>query len=315
VKKFTRMVVPVDGSAAASRGILFAVELAKSEGAAVEVCSVIDEMALLMPMADGAIVDPMPMVEAAAAKSVAEAVALLQEAGIAAAGTIRRGKPASEINAFARQQRAEVIIMGTTGRAGIDRLFMGSVTMDLLRAADVPVVTVHADDTLVRGPMLVAVDTSAASIGALECAIDRARAGGVTLQLVHVFEEGRVERAATTLGLRTRGALRQAFTDAEDALDDAADRVRAAGVSCVTELVRGVAVESILAAAERHAAGSIAIGTHGRGALEGFVLGSVADGVIRASRLPVYVVHRRTSKSNTRGTSKHESASQAAAIH
>jgi nucleotide-binding universal stress UspA family protein len=299
MKTLRRLILPVDGSEASQRGVAFAEQLAKSDGATVDVCSALDEAAFMLPVAEGALVNPAPFIAAAekiTAKHISDAVARLHDAGISVEGTLLHGFPVAEIDEFARRRQADAIVMGTNGRSGLERMFMGSVTMALLRIADVPVVTVHADDTLRSGPMLVAIDASSASLAALECAIDRAGVTGVSLQLLHVYDESRLDRLIVVTGLRPQSAQRQALTDAEVALEEAADRVRAAGVKFATELERGVPADTILAAVERHGAGSVAIGTHGRSALERFVIGSVADTVVRSSRVPVYVVRRPSAK-------------------
>jgi nucleotide-binding universal stress UspA family protein len=295
-KTFRRLTLPVDGSAASQRGVDFAAELAQSEGAEIDVCSALDDTAFMLPIAEGALVNPAPFIDAAqtATKNhISDALVQLHGAGITAEGTVLRGFPVAEIDEFARRRHADAIVMGTNGRSGIERMFMGSVTMALLRVADIPVVTVHADDTLRSGSILVAVDASPASLGALECAIARARVSGASLLLVHVFDESRIDRLIAATGLRPQGALRQGLTDAESALAQAADSVQAAGIPFTKQLERGVPADAILTVAERHEVGSIAIGTHGRSALERFIIGSVADSVVRRAHVPVYVVRRR----------------------
>ncbi len=308
MKHFERLVVPVDGSSAARRGIDFAIELAKREGAAVDVCSVVDEIAVILPLAEGALGDPsliMGTIEHAADENVNVAVTLLRDAGIAAEGMVLRGSPATEIDAFVRRRFADAIVLGTNGRTSIERWFIGGITLALLRTSDVPVITVHADDMLHFGPILVAVDDSPASLAALDCAIERAGRSSATLALLHVFEERQVERYAQALGLRSRDVRRQALTAAEDAVDDAADHVRAAGISCSTEMQFGIPSATIVAAAQRHASASIAIGTHGRGELGRLFFGSVAAEVVRAARVPVYVVrHQSTAASVTPGSER-----------
>ena len=278
---FCRLILPVDGSAASDRGVAFAVQLAKSEGAAVHVCSAAEE-------ALGS--------DAAAERHITAAVDALHRAGVSADGTLLRGIPVAEVDHFVRARHGDGIVLGTNGRGGIERMFIGSVTTALLRVADVPVVTVHGDDALHTGPTLVAIDASTASVAALECAIDRSRVTGAALHLLHVFEERRVDRLSVSMGLRPHSAQERALTDAETALAAAADRVRAVGLRFTTELERGDPAESILTTADRCGAGTIAIGTHGRGALERFMIGSVSDRVVRNARVPVFVVHRRTAK-------------------
>lgn len=296
---FCRLILPVDGSPASNRGVAFAAQLAKSEGATVYVCSAVDEAATVLPVAEGSALNPAPLfegMETLAQQQVSAALDVLRDAGVTALGSIVYGNPVAEVALFARREHADGIVLGTNGRTGIERIFMGSVTAALLRIADVPVVTVHADDVMRSGPAIVAIDSSMASLAALECALERARVTGAAVRLLHVFEERRVDRLCSAMGLRPQTARRQALTDADIALDDAADRARAAGVKFCTELERGDPVESILMSAERYGACAIAIGTHGRGALERFTIGSVSDGVVRNAHVPVYVVHRRSAK-------------------
>jgi len=54
------------------------------------------------------------------------------------------GPPAEEILRFAREQRGELIVVGTHGRTGARRLLMGSVAEQLVRHAPCPVLTVKA---------------------------------------------------------------------------------------------------------------------------------------------------------------------------
>jgi nucleotide-binding universal stress UspA family protein len=55
----------------------------------------------------------------------------------------REGDPAREIRAFAAERGVDLVVLGTHGRMGIDRLLMGSVATSVLREADRPVLTVR----------------------------------------------------------------------------------------------------------------------------------------------------------------------------
>ncbi len=275
---------------------MYAAQIAVREHAVVDVCSVVDEATIMLPVAEGVLVNPalLDAIESAAGGHVADAVRRLEALGVQAAGApVLNGSPSVQIDAFARRKDADAIFIGTNGRNGMERMLLGSVTTALLCVTDIPVVTVHADDSVHSGPMLVAIDASAASAAALDCAIEQARAAGTALQLVHVFEDSQVDRLGTALGLRTGDARRHALTAAETVLETAAERVRDAGITFTSELVAGAALTALLTAVERHGAGSIAIGTHGRNALERLALGSVSDGVVRNARVPVYVVPQR----------------------
>jgi nucleotide-binding universal stress UspA family protein len=53
------------------------------------------------------------------------------------------GEPAAEIVAFAKEQRADVLVLGTHGRSGLEHALMGSIAERVVRKAPCPVVTVR----------------------------------------------------------------------------------------------------------------------------------------------------------------------------
>ena len=61
-------------------------------------------------------------------------------------GIVREGRPWRAIVDAAEELGAEMIIMGTAGRSGIERALLGSVAEKVVRTAHVPVLTVHASD-------------------------------------------------------------------------------------------------------------------------------------------------------------------------
>ena len=64
-----------------------------------------------------------------------------------AALVVRNGKPASEILAYiAEHHDIGLVVMATTGRGGVARFMMGSVTDKVVRAAPCPVLTLHPND-------------------------------------------------------------------------------------------------------------------------------------------------------------------------
>ena len=64
--------------------------------------------------------------------------------GIRVQAVFVEGLPADEILRAARRARADLIVMGTHGRSGVSRLFMGSVAERVVRESRVPVLTVRA---------------------------------------------------------------------------------------------------------------------------------------------------------------------------
>lgn len=68
------------------------------------------------------------------------------QVGIEFLGDRRKGSPARAILAACDDHGADIIVMGTRGQSGIDRLLMGSVTSRVLRKSSVPVLTVRTVD-------------------------------------------------------------------------------------------------------------------------------------------------------------------------
>ncbi len=73
---------------------------------------------------------------------------LARAEGLEAEEVVRTGTPAKEIADYAEEIDADMIVIGTAGRSGIERMVVGSVTNKVVRTAPVPVVTVRPDGTV-----------------------------------------------------------------------------------------------------------------------------------------------------------------------
>lgn len=78
-----------------------------------------------------------------AQKTLDEQVAAGRDHGVAVRGRISVGSPHAEIVKAAQEEGADLIVMGTHGRSGLDRLLLGSVADRVIRAAPCPVLTVR----------------------------------------------------------------------------------------------------------------------------------------------------------------------------
>jgi nucleotide-binding universal stress UspA family protein len=147
---YRRILVPVDGSTTSKLGLRHALGLAKDQNARVRVLNVIDEMAVV-PMIDGYPADMSGILESmreAGNKAVEEGGMLAKRAGVKAdTETVdSRGRVVSDvILEQAKIFRADLIVMGTHGRRGLNRLILGSDAERVLREASVPVLLVRAD--------------------------------------------------------------------------------------------------------------------------------------------------------------------------
>lgn len=67
--------------------------------------------------------------------------------GIDMRTVVRHGDPHTAILEYADENDADLVVMGTSGRTGVERYLLGSVAEKVVRLADPPVVTVHADES------------------------------------------------------------------------------------------------------------------------------------------------------------------------
>lgn len=139
-----RILVPLDGSTCADHALAYGLALAKAEGARIDVYAFVDPRAILGRDLD----NPLEEEHTAAAMSEAQRVvsAALTQAknvGLHVSGHADFGEPASGIVKRAIEIGADTIVMGTHGRSGFKRLFMGSVAEHVLRSAPCPVVIIR----------------------------------------------------------------------------------------------------------------------------------------------------------------------------
>lgn len=293
------ILVPIDGSELAGQALGFAVERARAHGARITVAFVVNRLSVAMATAAPyTYVDPTPLLQAldAEAEVVLEsAKALVERSGLAVERAKLDGTAGPEILALARETKADLIVMGTHGRTGFRRLALGSTAEDVIRAAAAPVFAFpqKCARAAAAGKLrhaLVAVDGSPAAQAALTFACELALAEGARVTLCTVAEPA---------GMHPGNLDRDAFLQeeivakAKASLESERERAVSLGVAAEAVTRTGDASAEILAAAKHCGADAIVIGTHGRAGIPRFLLGSVAEGVLRASHVPVCTIRQR----------------------
>ena len=143
---YDRILVPTDGSPEGERAVAHALDLAAVHGAEVHALYVINTASYAgMPMEtswEG--VDDLLRADAEAA--VDDVRELAAERGVDVATAIVDGSPSREIIRYAEDNDCDVVVMGTHGRGGIDRLLLGSVAEKVVRGSAVPVLTVRVSE-------------------------------------------------------------------------------------------------------------------------------------------------------------------------
>ena len=198
--------------------------------------------------------------------------------------------------------KADVLVIGSHGRSGFERLLLGSVTEKVLRKAACPVMVVprHASDADPDVPVhfrriLCPVDFSEGSLSALMHALSIAEEADARLTLMHSIEMPPELREHYPIGSDID--IDQLHAAAEAA---SLRRLRelvptSAKTYCTVEtLVReGAAYRQILKVGAEQDSDLIVMGVQGRGALDLLVFGSNTARVIRAASCPVLTVPQR----------------------
>jgi nucleotide-binding universal stress UspA family protein len=145
---YKTLLVPLDGSATAQLALDEALVLARLSGATVQLLHIVDAMEHITGFEPPAvhIGDIRPRFLQAGQQILEQAAALLQAQGVAVHTTLleSRGERVSElIAAQATRLGADLIVLGTHGRRGVDRLLIGSDAEQLARIAPVPVLLVR----------------------------------------------------------------------------------------------------------------------------------------------------------------------------
>jgi nucleotide-binding universal stress UspA family protein len=186
-------------------------------------------------------------------------------------------------------ESADLVVVGSRGRGGFRGLLLGSVGAQVAAHAACPVAVIRQPAPAGARTVVVGIDGSPAAEAALAFAFDEASHHGWSLVAIHAWDV-----PAYDLLIVPNGPVPIPLSDVAD------DEIRLTAevlagfrddypdVDVVEQLVRSPAVPALLSAAADAAV--IVIGTHGHGPAMGALLGSVSNGLLHKSTVPVVVV-------------------------
>jgi len=209
------------------------------------------------------------------------------------------GQPAAHLVQLAQRDDADILVVGSHQRKGLERLRLGSVSFGVLHQAPMSVLIVPPRREVDLGPVpqirrvLAATDFSPLGDTATRLAYAQLPAGGL-VHLVHV-----VDRAVTNPVYAQYALERIPAGDSGRAVEKLGEALRARvpaeaeelGIATTVEVIESKDVAAAIAqAAERWGADVICLATHGRTGLRKALLGSVAQGVLQRTHRPVLLV-------------------------
>jgi len=291
----SRILVATDFSECARGAFEYGLDFARGWSAHVDLLSIVE----VLPGIEFSAPFPDPLVELRRKESerlLDELADRVKREPLEVGTHVRQGIPSQEIVRAVVDLRADLVVVGTHGRTGLDHIMLGSTAERVIKLSPCPVLTVRSggireEQKAAPSPrirhVLTPIDFSSPSLDALEYAVQLVDGFGAELTLLHVLEPiyhdlelglGRIEKEA------------QKRTHWEAQLDHLAQVVKERGLAASSTVLGGIPSESILACAAGRGCDLIVMGTHGRRGLTRLRYGSVAEAVLRQARSPVLTV-------------------------
>jgi nucleotide-binding universal stress UspA family protein len=312
-----KIVVGVDGSEPSLNALRWATHEARRRGAELLLVSCYTVPAL--GGIDGAVYPSSIDVEVLKAESAAvieqakEIVAAI-DPQLVVSGAAPMASPVVGITEAA--EPGDEIVVGATGHSGMLYGLIGSVTTGVTHRAHVPVIVVPfksptgVGDAIKR--IVVGVDGSPESMGALEWAYDEAIVSGAELTVVHAWIYPYTVSHNSMREIRKPLEL-EAARELQSSLDSLGKKLTDGAVVLHSTLSENTPAEALVQ--EAIGADLIVVGSRGRGGLRSVLLGSVSHMVVYNAQCPVAVIRvAEAPHVHHREGSRHESSTRQLAV-
>ena len=200
---------------------------------------------------------------------------------------------ADDVLTQADRQNADLLVVGSHGRSGFERMLIGSTADRILRTSSRPVLVVPPHASAPAMPfrrILCPVDFSDSSVRALEYAVQLAEETDGRLTLLHAIELPPELHEFLPISLDVSSVRSGAEAAARTRLEALVPEGASTYCTIDTRVAEGKAHREILAVAAQIGADLIVMGVHGRGAVDVAVFGSNTQSVVRGAACPVLTV-------------------------
>lgn len=265
------IVVPIDFSTQSEYAFKVAASIAKKNKAKLYALHMLELNEALISSSQNFHPEQMVFFMKLAEKRLAEFLDKPYLKGVNVVSIIKHFKVFSEISAVAKENKADLIVMGSHGSEGLKEIFIGSNTQKVVRHSDIPVLVIKDDITDFNpSQMVFACDLKPENIHAFQRARYIAEVFSCELRLVYV---------------NTPGDAFLSTTEIQEKIVAFCDSV---GFDLLVAVHNEYSVENgVLSFAKETNADIIGIPTHGRKGLSHFFLGSIGEDVANHSTLPV----------------------------
>jgi nucleotide-binding universal stress UspA family protein len=303
-----RILCPIDFSDYSRRALDHAMAIARWYGSTVTALHVFSSTPVVASYPGPVVLEPIVLTAVGREELLAETKAFIDaEAvpGVRVEAVVQEGQAAAEIADMAISMNADLLVIGTHGRSGFERLLLGSVTEKVLRKARCPVLTVprRLPDAVPAGAVLYKrilcpVDFSASSLHALKYATSLAQESDGQLTVLHVVShefENAVDKA-NAVAAEERMTIGDFRREREEALrrrlKDAVSRADTEYCTADGIVTHGKPWNEILRIASERQSDLIVMGVQGRGAADLMFFGSTTQHVVRDATCPVLTLRR-----------------------
>ena len=228
----------------------------------------------------------------------------MRQKGLEVDSAVVEGRPAEAIVRYAAEQGYGLIAMATHGHSGPGRWVYGSTADKVLHTTDLPIFLLRpkggdsSSEVRPLNHLVVPLDGSPLAEWVLPHAEQLATEMTLHIDLVRVIP-------TTTMALAEVDADNYSYDQrldiyvqlaASDYLNEWSKELRSRGLQATSKLVRGHPASLIIDFAEETGESLILMSTHGRSGVGRWLLGSVADRVLRASHRPVLLIRPQAAK-------------------
>ncbi|QSG08100.1 universal stress protein [Halapricum desulfuricans] len=284
---YEKILFPFDGSDGAAEVLQHAGELAHWEDGSIRLLYVADTNEVSVSRVGDEMLDS--LIEHGE-EILSDAAGILESLDVRYTTDIAKGTPAETIVEYGEDHDFDVIVMPTSGRQGLSRYLLGSVTEKVVRLSETPVLTARmaADEEFVVpfDRILVPTDGSKAAESATQHAFELAAAMGADVHALSVVDTG-----AFSSDVRSERLSDAGKSHASEVVETVADAATEHGLDGVTTHVEsGSPTEEIHEVVDREGIDAVVMGTTGRQGVERILLGSVAEKTVRSVPVPVITI-------------------------
>jgi nucleotide-binding universal stress UspA family protein len=293
-----RILFATDGSDAAESAEQCLNRLPLPPGSAIDVLTVIGAWPVPAPvLGEPAMLQYETVLRAeqeSAEKTLDEAATRLKREGIEVERHLRRGEPAFQILHAAEELDPDLLVVGSHGRTGLEAFLLGSVARNVAKHARCPVLVARAPRAAL-GQAVLAVDDSEHAAHAAGFVARFPLPSAAAITVVHVLRPydpfpGLFPTDYPEFQRDVEEVRRHHREAAEALVESRRSQVEAAGHAALGLVREGDPAAEVLALAAELKADLVAAGARGASLIEGLLVGSVADRLLKQATCSVLLV-------------------------